>query len=428
MFKRLFGGEDDDDLSTYTDIHSLMETFDDDRTSGSASFSISHSESSFSDNGLTGLDKEIRGLHMRACQTMRAGYFGKAIHVFDGIVKKLRDRLGEKNPRTATALHNLGIANLRSGNLSEAKRVMEETVRLRKELKDPKLADSLVELGIIEIAQKEYADGIEAFFKALKIREEEAQEVVIPKDISEAKLRVAKVHNNLGCAFYERGDLDEATRAFDAAVKLQRSALKTFFLPDPITRPGYLTLASTLCNRGYVDIREDSYQQAISRFKESLELQRDLLHKDDKMILETLDCLAFCFLTKHDYKTAYQNYQDVYEYQVNSYSTKAKDHALTLRKVIYCSLKLNKYDEALQYLRTLEELQREVYSEDSNQVNETLRLLAQVTYQTLKFPTLGRVFDCVCGGSEADAPKFHNWKPKKPRNGSKMSGHRVTCP
>ena len=117
------------------------------------------------------------------------------------------------------------------------------------------MQDSLVELGIIHLSLNEYDEALKIFSEALYMREEEAREVTHIMDAKEAKLKEAKVLNNIGCVHFEREDNEEALKAYDSAVKLQRSALQTesrnfSALDQPASKPSYLTMACTLCNKG----------------------------------------------------------------------------------------------------------------------------------------------------------------------------------
>jgi tetratricopeptide (TPR) repeat protein len=115
--------------------------------------------------------------------------------------------------------------------------------------------DSLVELGIIHLSLNEYDEALKVFSEALHMREEESREISNITESKEAKLKEAKVLNNIGCVHFEREDSEEALHAFDSAVKLQRSALQTesrnfSASSQPASKPSYLTMACTLCNKG----------------------------------------------------------------------------------------------------------------------------------------------------------------------------------
>lgn len=51
---------------------------------------------------------------------------------FESILARMLERFGEYNERVGTALHNVGIANLRASKLEDARDAIEEAVRIRK--------------------------------------------------------------------------------------------------------------------------------------------------------------------------------------------------------------------------------------------------------------------------------------------------------
>jgi hypothetical protein len=72
-------------------------------------------------------------------------------------------------------------------------------------------------------------------------------------DAKENSLKLAKVFNNIGCVNFEREEMTPALEAFESAVETHRSAL-ALELRDvsikPASKPSFLTMACTLCNKG----------------------------------------------------------------------------------------------------------------------------------------------------------------------------------
>jgi hypothetical protein len=103
-------------------------------------------------------------------------------------------------------------------------------------------------------------------------------------------------------------------------------------------------------------------------------------------------------------------------------------------RLIFCQVKLYDYDHSFDNLRTLEEYlsSRGVKTKGiAEDLQKTHELMGQVNYQIFKFPSIaeygGRALGC--GGmctDDRDSIDPDLWFPKKPRNGSKMSGHRMT--
>jgi hypothetical protein len=124
-----------------------------------------------------------------------------------------------------------------------------------------------------------------------------------------------------------------------------------------------------------------------------------------------------------------QAYKELLSIQRESYGDAEKGTDESVRKVVYCQLKSGNYDGAFENLEALED----IYSEDpkkySRGMKETRRLLGQVNYEIFKYPSLAetahRTFGC--GAFSGDILEISEyWYPRKPVNGSKMSGHRIT--
>lgn len=197
-----------------------------------------------------------------------------------------------------------------------------------------------MELGIIHLSLNEYDEALKVFSEALYMREEESREVTHILHSKETKLKEAKVLNNIGCVHFEREDSEEALRAYDSAVKLQRSALQTesrgfSASSQPAFKPSYLTMACTLCNKGtlcfesvvslrtsslcfstnvitfsfyttagYAELELNQYGEAIKTFQESLKLQRELLSIENPLVMNTIDNLGFAYTMSRSYGKA----------------------------------------------------------------------------------------------------------------------------
>ena len=112
----------------------------------------------------------------------------------------------------------------------------------------------MVEQGIILLSMKEHDESIEAFEKALQLREKEAKLARTGEATREARLKMAKIKHNIGCVNFEIGHLAEADDAFTDAIEEQKNAFGSWTTPFMImtatTKPGLLTMASTMCNKG----------------------------------------------------------------------------------------------------------------------------------------------------------------------------------
>jgi hypothetical protein len=94
---------------------------------------------------------------------------------------------------------------------------------------------------------------------------------------------------------------------------------------------------------------------------------------------------------------------------------------------------LYKFEGAFDNLRSLEEYlnSRKYKGKGTNDdLQKTHELMGEVNYHIFKFPTIteysSRALGCGLCADDRDTIEINEWYPKKPTNGSKMSGHRMT--
>lgn len=113
-----------------------------------------------------------------------------------------------------------------------------------------------MEYGIILLSMKQYNESLEVFREAFHLRQREAYLARKTENAQEAELKMAKIRHNIGCVNFELGNLDEAKQSYMEAIDQQKSAFGTWATPFMImtdtTKPGFLTMASTMCNKGKV--------------------------------------------------------------------------------------------------------------------------------------------------------------------------------
>eukprot|EP00934_Nitzschia_sp_Nitz4_P001517 Nitzschia sp. Nitz4//scaffold149_size55946//37788//39427//NITZ4_006600-RA/size55946-augustus-gene-0.72-mRNA-1//-1//CDS//3329536827//1517//frame0 len=434
MFERLFSP-----ASADTSVSSRSDDDDDSNVSTlSASSDGTGSSSGSSSHGQHQFDKDLRVKHRNACKNMTNGKYTRAIKIFESILADLLDRFGEEHCRVGAALHNVAVANLRAGHLGDARDAIEEAVRIRKlTLGDgnSKVADSLVEYGIILLSMKNYEESLAVFKEALQHREREPKRNRSTDNTQDAQLKMAKIRHNIGCVNFELGNLEEADKAYKEAIQQQKSAFSSWASPfnimTDVTKPGYLTMASTMCNKGYIDLERGRFNDAVAIFYESLKIQKVLLEANNKLILSTLDNIGYAYHMTGDYEKASKIYKELVTLQSETYGDQAqKGWSLAVKKLVYCTIKMYQFDEAFENLRLLEEFystrgsKAKTAAEDLEKTNE---LMGDVNYQLFKFPSLADLTrGCGFFADDKDNIPVDEWAPTKPANGSKMSGHRMT--
>eukprot|EP00537_Pseudo-nitzschia_pungens_P003368 CAMPEP_0172367352 /NCGR_PEP_ID=MMETSP1060-20121228/20858_1 /TAXON_ID=37318 /ORGANISM="Pseudo-nitzschia pungens, Strain cf. cingulata" /LENGTH=494 /DNA_ID=CAMNT_0013091573 /DNA_START=82 /DNA_END=1566 /DNA_ORIENTATION=+ len=436
---------DDEEYESDSDESAGSGTYYTDVTGDSDSGSEESSTARSNGSSLVRFDRDLRAKHRAACKSMTIGKYARAIRIFESILSALLNRYGEEHHRVGSALHNVAVANLRSGLLDDARDAIEEAVRIRKRTlgeDEPKVADSLVEYGIILLSMKKYKKSIQVFEDALELREIECCEAEDAATKREAKLKKAKIQHNIGCVNFEIKNYDEARRKYMQAIQEQKeifgsSWFSAFRLVSNTSKPGHLTMASTMCNKGYIDIEQEKYKDAIDTLMESLKIQKVLLEADNKLILSTMTNIAYCYCKLQEPEKARVVYKDLVKLQSESYTEQSqRGWSQSLKKLVYCQVVLFEFEDAFDNLRLLEEYltsrARDKVKNAASDLRRTHQLMGEVNYQIFKFPTLSDYtsrLSCTngCGCSDDRATvNISNWIPKKPVNGSKMSGHRMT--
>jgi tetratricopeptide (TPR) repeat protein len=311
---------------------------------------------------------------------------------------------------------------------------------------------------------KQYSESIKVFEDALELRLIESVEAEDRTSEQEAKLKMAKIRHNIGCVNFERGKLDDAKRNYENAIEEQRAIFGTWTasiaLLTDTSKPGYLTMASTMCNKGeshlmfdggdlflrlhlildiipfivgYIDLEQENYKAAILIFQESLKIQKKLLEANNKLVLSTLDNIGYCHCKVGEVDSASKIYQELVKLQSETYGDLSqRGWVQSMKKLIYCQIQRYQFEEAFDNLRLLEDYLSTKASKNKSSFTDLRRahrLMGECNYQIFKFPTLSDVagrFACGVCADGRDIVDASFWFPKKPANGSKMSGHRMT--
>lgn len=290
-----------------------------------------------------------------------------------------------------------------------------------------------MELGIILLSMEEHDDALKVFQRALKLRREEAEDMYGDDDLDECNLKIAKVLNNVGCVNFEKGEMRAAREAFDEAIALQTAVFKNFVTMVcgvDSSSPGILTMASTMCNKGYVEIHVDNFDSAAKIFTDSLKIQKSILGRGNKLVQSSLDNLGYAYAMMNQWDKALECYNEIWSCLSTNNNDVTEEKVEMLRKKIICHVQLSQFSQALELIRILEEMQDEI-CDDPKELEITHRLMGDVNYEILRLPSLSdatnRALGCaVCMGPSEEGVNLDNWIIEKPENTSKMSGHRVT--
>mmetsp|Transcript_13902 Transcript_13902/g.39961 ORF Transcript_13902/g.39961 Transcript_13902/m.39961 type:complete len:698 (+) Transcript_13902:312-2405(+) len=395
-------------------------------------------------------EKRLRDGHRKACKYLKTGDFPRALEEFEGILEELISSLGDSHRRVGSALHNVGIVNIRADNLDDAIDALEEAIRIRKDVHGadhPKVADSLLELGIALLSQKDYEDALEIFNDALDIREADLAEEArhgSNEDRIHCVLQVAKALNNIACVYFEYGSLSKALKTLEDVLEMQKEAIDELTERDPDYKQAKLSLATTYCNIGYVHADNYDWDNAIEFLDRAYAIQSKHLPEGSSIALSTLENLAYCNYKEKNLGISLEMYQEILLDQIELYGRYDISCAQTLHNIACIHIRQCEYEEALDQLNAAEDIQLDVLGEKSRRRKKTRAMISAVQYEMLKYPTVGEIFNramtrggmknpvtnkllCSCGNGEvSELASLGNFQPLKPDSSSKMSGHKIS--
>jgi tetratricopeptide (TPR) repeat protein len=130
----------------------------------------------------------------------------------------------KKNPTSPSLFNKIGIVNLQTHHLKEAKKNFERSTKL-----DKKFADGYNNLAVAYYYEKKYNKAIKLYTKAIDLRQD-----------------AASFFNNLGAAYFAKKEFEKAVQAYAMAVQLDPDVLErssrtgvSAQLPSPEDRAKY---------------------------------------------------------------------------------------------------------------------------------------------------------------------------------------------
>jgi len=247
----------------------------------------------------------LKHMHALAADEIKAGDFDEALFIFHEIIRLLIERHGEENNIHVGAIwHNIGIVNSKAKRCKDAVTACQKAIQIRENLlgeNHQEVAVSLSQLGIAYMDLRQYEQSLEAFRRALKIREDH---------FGCHHVKVAKILNNMGCVLFEMGELSDSESAFKEALEIHR-VLLTSAENSTNADSTLLSIASTQCSIGSIQLTRKEFNDAISAFDEALVLQQSVLGGHHNTVITTMQSIDHahrlqaeeecCFKISNDY-------------------------------------------------------------------------------------------------------------------------------
>lgn len=194
----------------------------------------------------------------------------------------------------ADILFDLGVAQRRSGLLTEAEASLEQVLELRRGPfgeDSEEMASAWNTLGLVHHTMGAFETAGEEYRKALTIR------IGLEGERAQS---AASTLNNLGALAMVRDDLEDAVESFRRALDIH---------VEQYGEAGHPDLATTLNNLGMGLEAQGHLEQAETRFLESLKMRRSLLAADHPHIAGSLNNLGLLEEERGNYQEAANRFE-----------------------------------------------------------------------------------------------------------------------
>lgn len=193
-------------------------------------------------------------------------------------------RYGESHPRVATALTALGSALRDSGNIREARELLQRSLEMRGRFLGPdhvSIGVTLHELGLVAMATKGGRDEAERKFR---------RALAIFRAALGRHPSTARTLAMLGYVLRVKRDYTAAQACYLEALELERNALG----------PGHPDVAATLTSLGTLHVYTNEFEKAEARHREALSIRRGKLGPEHAETQMSVHNLGYVLLARGD--------------------------------------------------------------------------------------------------------------------------------
>ena len=203
----------------------------------------------------TGHKVLIRLLNESALVMIHNREWVKAKTVCEWIIELVKQEGLDHHSVLAEALNNLGVVLTNQGKFGEAQLQIENSIRMKKKMRlrgqEKSLAISLNNLGCLHLEQRRIDSAKVIFEESIKLKE---------KVLNREDIRLGTALNNLGGALYQAQDLDAAENYVTWAVEILEKKL-----PE-----NHVEIADALVNLGFIQRDQKKFESALSAFSKSI--------------------------------------------------------------------------------------------------------------------------------------------------------------
>jgi len=122
---------------------------------------------------------------------------------------------------------------------------------------------TLLQLGSVQVAIKDYDSAVRSLQEALKIRRTFSSRSGVTLMTNSNARQMGNILSRLGLMHFETGEYLSASTAFEEALSIYRSCLSQEYCPHSV-------IAETLANLGAVRSKRKQYSEAIVAYEEAI--------------------------------------------------------------------------------------------------------------------------------------------------------------
>lgn len=216
-------------------------------------------------------DRYLPPSHKMVADALKYEEYDQAVEVYEDILEADKERYGESDLVCAIDYHNLGVASILANDLDSALYYFQEAIVLKRALLgqvDPSISESLIEIGIILYNRKDTSGALRVFKEALEIYKD-----------SNMPEGIGRVSNNIGCVYYQMGDMVSSLEYLQRALVAQRMDLGM----SEKAESSLLSFALTQSNLGYLKLKA-GHLDASAMLEESLLVLESVLGDEDMTV------------------------------------------------------------------------------------------------------------------------------------------------
>ncbi|MBQ6194890.1 MAG: DUF2225 domain-containing protein [Prevotella sp.] len=259
--------------------------------------------------------------------------YGKAIEVYNRLIKICEEFYGKEHPDTASSYNNIGIVYKDRGDYNKALDYYQQALNIKEKVRGkehPDTASSYNNIGLVYAHIGKYDKALEYYQLALGIREK-----VLGKEHPDTAI----IYNNIGLVYANLGDYDKALKYYQQALDIQEKVLGK----------EHQDTAMSYHNIGLVYYKLNDYDKAQEYYQQALDIQEKVLGKEHPDTANSYNNIGLVYADLGNYDNALQYHQQALDIQEKVLGKEHPDTVNSYHNIGLVYYKLSKYDKALEW-------------------------------------------------------------------------------